>query len=151
LELKIWEDTPKRLEEVVNLQFAINNFQSTNPMQFLLLSTFAAAALMAALAAVPLIIHLINMMRHRRVEWAAMEFLLQSYKKQRNWIFLKQLLLLLLRMAAMVAIVAMLARLDTADQLAAIFGGTTTHHYVLLDDSYSMSDEGSGRAAFEAA
>ncbi len=120
-------------------------------MQFLLLSTFAATALMAALAAVPLIIHLINMMRHRRVEWAAMEFLLQSYKKQRNWIFLKQLLLLLLRMAAMVAIVAMLARLDTADQLAAMFGGTTTHHYVLLDDSYSMSDEGSGRAAFEAA
>ena len=46
------------------------------------------------LALVPLLIHLINMMRHRRVKWAAMEFLLASYKKHRKWIWLKQLLLL---------------------------------------------------------
>ena len=32
------------------------------------------------LALVPLAIHLINMMRQRRVQWAAMEFLLASYK-----------------------------------------------------------------------
>ena len=38
-------------------------------------------------------------MRHRRVQWAAMEFLLKSYKKHRKWVWLKQLLLLLLRMA----------------------------------------------------
>ena len=92
-------------------------------MQFLLLSTSAVIGLMAALAAVPLIIHLINMMRHRRVKWAAMEFLLQSYKKQRNWIFFKQLLLLLLRMAVMIAIVAMLARFDTADHMGQMLQG----------------------------
>jgi hypothetical protein len=103
------------------------------------------------LAAIPLIIHLINMMRHRRVKWAAMDFLLLSYKKQRNWIFLKQLLLLLLRMAIMVAAVAMLAGLDTADRLTAFLGGKTTHHYVLLDDSYSMADQGAGAPAFERA
>ena len=51
------------------------------------------------LVLLPLLIHLINMMRHRRVKWAAMEFLLQSYKKHRKWIWLKQLLLLLVRMA----------------------------------------------------
>ncbi len=53
------------------------------------------AGLLAAFAALPVLIHLINMMRHRRVKWAAMDFLLQSYKRNRNWIFLKQLLLLL--------------------------------------------------------
>lgn len=102
------------------------------------------------LALLPLLIHLINMMRHRRVKWAAMEFLLQSYKKHRRWIWLKQLLLLLARMAAVVLLVAMLAQLKTRDQWLALFGGKATHHYVLLDDSYSMSDRVAGQSAFDA-
>ena len=51
------------------------------------------------LAILPVLIHLINMMRHKRVQWAAMEFLLASYKKHRTWVWLKQLILLLSRMA----------------------------------------------------
>jgi hypothetical protein len=103
------------------------------------------------LALVPLLIHLINMMRHRRVQWAAMEFLLASYKKHRKWIWLKQLLLLLARMAAVALVVAMLAQLKTRDQWLAIFGGRVTHHYVVLDDSYSMSDRVAGASAMDAA
>src|SRR5690349_6969613 len=103
------------------------------------------------LALVPLLIHLINMMRHRRVRWAAMEFLLASYKKHRKWIWLKQLLLLLARMAVVALIVAMLAQLKTRDQWLSIFGGRVTHHYVLLDDSYSMSDRVAGATAMDAA
>ena len=103
------------------------------------------------LALVPLLIHLINMMRHKRVKWAAMEFLLASYKKHRKWIWLKQLLLLLARMAVIALIVAMLAQLKTRDQWLAIFGGRATHHYVLLDDSYSMSDRVAGASAMDAA
>jgi hypothetical protein len=103
------------------------------------------------LALVPLLIHLINMMRHRRVQWAAMEFLLASYKKHRKWIWLKQLLLLLARMAAVALAVAMLAQLKTRDQWLAIFGGRVTHHYVVLDDSYSMSDRVAGESAMDAA
>jgi len=103
------------------------------------------------LALVPLLIHLINMMRHRRVKWAAMEFLLSSYKKHRKWIWLKQLLLLLARMAAVALAVAMLAQLKTRDQWLAIFGGRVTHHYVVLDDSYSMSDRVAGESAMDAA
>ena len=60
--------------------------------------------------ALPVLIHLINMMRHRRLEWAAMEFLLVSQKKHRTWVILKQLLLLLLRMAAVAAVVLMVAQ-----------------------------------------
>ena len=74
----------------------------------------------------PLLIHLINMMRHQRVQWAAMEFLLASYKKHRKWIWLKQLLLLLARIAVVVLVVAMLAQLKTRDQWLAIFGGRAT-------------------------
>jgi hypothetical protein len=103
------------------------------------------------LALVPLLIHLINMMRHKRVQWAAMEFLLASYKKHKQWIWLKQLLLLLARMAAVALIVAMLAQLKTRDQWLAFIGNRVTHHYVLLDDSYSMSDRALGASAFDAA
>ena len=49
------------------------------------------------IALAPVLIHLINMMRHQRVKWAAMDFLLKSYKKHRKWVWLKQLLLLLAR------------------------------------------------------
>src|SRR3990172_1244572 len=89
--------------------------------------------------AIPVLIHLINMMRHRRVEWAAMEFLLLSQKKHRTWVILKQLLLLLLRMLAVAAVVMMVAQPRLRSQLS-ILGGTRTHHIVLLDDSFSMSD-----------
>jgi hypothetical protein len=103
------------------------------------------------LVLVPLLIHLINMLRHRRVRWAAMDFLLQAYKKHRKWIWLKQLLLLLMRVAAVALLVAMLAQWVTRGQWLNLFGGRATHHYVLLDDSFSMSDRAGGASAFELA
>lgn len=103
------------------------------------------------LALVPLAIHLINMMRHHRVRWAAMDFLLASYKKHRKWIWLKQLLLLLVRMAAIALVVAMLAKLVSRNQWSALLGRQATHHFVLLDDSYSMSDRTGASTAFDVA
>ena len=103
------------------------------------------------LVLLPLLIHLINMMRHRRVEWAAMEFLLSSYRKHRRWVWLKQLLLLLMRMAAIAAAVAMFAKLVTPDEWNRFLGRQTTHHYVVLDDSLSMSDRSGSGAAFDRA
>ncbi len=73
-----------------------------------------------ALLSVPVLIHLINRLRHRRVGWAAMEFLLVSQKRSRTWIMLKQLLLLLLRIGAVAAIVLMLAQ--PRNQWAALLG-----------------------------
>ena len=100
---------------------------------------------------IPVLIHLINMMRHRRVEWAAMEFLLVSQKKHRTWILLKQLLLLLLRMAAVAAVVLMVAQPRLSSQLGDLLGGTRTHYVVLLDDSFSMSDRWGDTDAFSEA
>ncbi len=101
------------------------------------------------LVALPILIHLINLLRHRRVKWAAMEFLLESKKKHQNWVRLKQLLLLLLRMAAIAAIVFMMAGPLLKDKWSALFGGGRTHHVVLLDDSGSMTDRWSGSSAFD--
>ena len=38
----------------------------------------------AALVSAPIIIHLINRMRFKRIRWAAMEFLLKSQKRNRR-------------------------------------------------------------------
>ena len=90
----------------------------------------------------PLVIHLITRMRHRPIEWAAMEFLLASYRKHRRWVWLKQLLLLLTRMLVIATVVAMLAGLITLRQWSRWFGGQTVHHFVVLDDSLSMTRPG---------
>ena len=50
-----------------------------------------------ALVASPIIIHLINRMRFKRIRWAAMEFLLKSQKRNRRRLIIEQLILLLLR------------------------------------------------------
>jgi hypothetical protein len=90
--------------------------------------------------ALPVLIHLINMLRQRRVEWAAMEFLRLSQKKNRTWILLKQLLLLLVRMIAVATVVLIVAQPLLRNQWGSLLGSTTTHHILLLDDSFSMSD-----------
>ncbi|MFP6693942.1 MAG: BatA domain-containing protein [Pirellulales bacterium] len=105
----------------------------------------------APLVALPVLIHLINLLRHRRVQWAAMEFLLESKKKHQNWIRLKQLLLLLLRMAVVAAIVFLMAGPLLKDTWSQLFGGGKTHHVVLLDDSGSMLEQGPVSSAFDRA
>lgn len=101
--------------------------------------------------AVPLLVHLINMLRHRRQRWAAMDFLLASYRKQRKWIILRQLLLWLARTAVAALLVAMLCGWVTGGRLLGALGGRTTHHVVILDDSYSMADTSSGSPAYRRA
>ena len=92
------------------------------------------------LVAVPILVHLINMLRHRKQPWAAMDFLMESYRRNRRWVMLKQWLLLASRILIMLLLVAMLAKWVSAAKWLSWFGGQTTHHYVLLDDSYSMSE-----------
>ena len=96
------------------------------------------------LATAPIIIHLINLLRHRKVQWAAMEFLLASQRKYRTRVLLKQILLLLLRVVAVLGIVLALAQPRLRSALGQMLGGTRTAHVVLLDDSYSMSDLSTG-------
>lgn len=92
------------------------------------------------LIAVPILIHLINLRRQQRIRWAAMQFLMESQRRNRRWILLKQLLLLATRMGVIAVLVLMLAHLVLRNEWLSLLGRGTTHHLVLLDDSYSMSD-----------
>ena len=103
------------------------------------------------LVGVPILIHLINLLRHKRVPWAAMEFLLESQRKNQNWVRLKQLLLLLLRVLAIAAGVLMFARPVLQDDWLRMLSGGLTHHLILLDDSFSMGDRSDGPTTFSAA
>ena len=73
-----------------------------------------------------------------------MDFLLASYRKQKKWIRLRQLLLLLSRLAVAALLIAMLCGWTGGGQVLGLLGGQTTHHVVVLDDSYSMADSSVG-------
>lgn len=103
------------------------------------------------LVLLPLLIHLINLVRHRRTQWAAMEFLLESYRKLRRWVWLKQALLIASRMLIVAIAVAMLAQWVSGSRWLAMISQSTTHHYVILDDSASMSDTASKGTAYQSA
>jgi hypothetical protein len=69
-----------------------------------------ALAAGAALAAVPLVIHLLNRQRYRPTPWAAMRFVLAAHKRTRRRVQLENLLLLMLRMGAVALLALAVAR-----------------------------------------
>lgn len=92
------------------------------------------------LLAVPVLIHLLNRLRYRRVRFAAMEFLLASEQRNRRRILLEQLLLLLLRMGVVALLVLLIARWLVDPRQLTLLQGAKVHHVVLLDDSLSMRE-----------
>ncbi|MGL4424526.1 MAG: BatA domain-containing protein, partial [Gemmataceae bacterium] len=100
-------------------------------------------ALGALFVSVPVIIHLINRMRFRRVRWAAMEFLLKAQKRMRRKLIFQQLLLLFLRMLLVFLFGLLLGRFLGFDPLNSNQSQSTSH-IVVLDDSPSMSDSWRG-------
>jgi hypothetical protein len=107
----------------------------------------------AALISVPIIIHLINRMRFRRIRWAAMEFLLKSQKRNRRRLIIEQLILLALRCFLVVLAGLLVARFvgNMGEVLSGQYG---TVHFIVLDDTLSMHDRfkdaGQETDAFEA-
>lgn len=107
-----------------------------------MIELFANPAYLAAgtaLVSSPVIIHLINRMRFKRLRWAAMEFLLKSQKRNRRRLIIEQLLLLLMRCFLVFLAMLLVSRFFgfsfAADQ------GKDLIHIVLLDDSLSMNDQ----------
>ncbi len=103
------------------------------------------------LMAVPILIHLINRLRYKRVRFAAMEFLLQSQQRNRRRVLLEHLLLLAARVLAVGFIGLLIARFVADPRQISMFQGTKTHHVLLLDDSGSMRDRLGDGDAFTAA
>lgn len=106
----------------------------------------------ALLISSPIIIHLINRMRYKRVRWAAMEFLLKSQKRSRRKLIIEQMILLFLRILMVLLVGLLLARFVGCDK-----GGTegaSTLHVILIDDTLSTTDttrgeDGQSRAVFD--
>ena len=63
-----------------------------------------------ALASLPIIIHLLNRRRFKRMDWAAMEFLLKAAVRNRRRVRLENLLLLLLRTLIVILLVMAVSR-----------------------------------------
>lgn len=102
---------------------------------------FPSLALLGTLLVlVPLGVHLISRRRRKRIQWSAMEFLLESSRRNRNRSRLEELLLLIMRMLA-VALAGLLAAVpQLPQQLSGWFTGQNAKHLVILDDSYSMTE-----------
>ncbi|MDG2013440.1 MAG: VWA domain-containing protein [Pirellulaceae bacterium] len=110
------------------------------------------AGLLAGMVVLPVLIHLINRLRHKRVSWAAMDFLLTSHKKNRNWVWLKQLLLLVARIACLLLVLLTIGQVGCdSDGMARFLGGNVTHHYIIVDDSLSMNERDAGQTALQRA
>ncbi len=113
----------------------------------------ASMAIGGALVSVPIIIHLINRMRFKRIRWAAMEFLLKSQKRNRRRLIIEQILLLLLRCLLVLLAAFLVSRFIGCSATGAWAKAQTTAHCLVLDDSLSttdhVKDQGAVRTAFD--
>jgi len=91
------------------------------------------------LAFAPIIIHLLNLLRHRTVPWAATRFLFQARKSSSRLSKLKRWLILLVRVLALAALAFMIARPMTGgDSLFSLSNGSPEVLVLVLDRSASM-------------
>jgi hypothetical protein len=106
-----------------------------------------------ALGAIPLIIHLLNRRRFRRVEWAPMHYLKLTIQRNRRRIQLEQLILLLLRIALPMILFFFLARpvINPTGLEQWLGTGGKTSQVVLIDDSMSMGYSAGEAPAFQRA
>jgi hypothetical protein len=106
-----------------------------------------------ALAAIPIIIHLLFRRRFRRVDWAPMHYLKLSIQRNRRRVRIEQLLLLLLRTLLILLLFFFIARpVMHAAGLGKWLGGRSrTSQILVIDDSLSMGYHEGGRSAFDRA
>lgn len=107
------------------------------------------------LVSAPIIIHLINRMRFRRIRWAAMEFLLKSQKRNRRRLIIEQLILLALRCFLVLLLGFLVARFIGLSW-AFVTGPQSTIHVLVIDNTLSMTDRwkdrnGNTRTSFDQA
>ena len=95
---------------------------------------------LAPLVLLPVLIHLLNRIRYRRVRWAAIEFLLRTERRAVRRARLRQLLLMALRTLVLAAALGALLEPVLRGRLASLLG-SSTQVAVVVDASASMSAE----------
>ncbi len=103
-----------------------------------------------ACIAIPIAIHLLFRKRRKPIEWAAMQFLLEAYRKQRKRLTLEQLILLACR-CLIIACIAFAVGRPVLNALGVLGGGSARTVYLLIDNSLAATaqDEGSDETALD--
>lgn len=94
-----------------------------------------------ALAALPVVIHLINQRRYQTVRWGAMMFLLAAHRMSQGFARLRQWLILLFRVLAVACLAFVIARPLAGGWLGLASAGRADTTIVLLDRSPSMQQQ----------
>ena len=101
---------------------------------------------------VPILIHLLNRFRHRRVDWGAMELLRRAVVLRSRRIRIEDLIMLLLRCLAVILLALAMARPTITASGAKWFGAERQVGAVIaIDGSYSMAYEPGVSSRFERA
>ena len=102
--------------------------------------TFLQPILLYALPLIllPVLIHLLNRLRHRTQQWGAMRFLVAASRSSVNRARLKQFLILLFRTLAVLMLILFLARPLTGGWMGWAFASAPDTVLILLDRSASM-------------
>lgn len=101
---------------------------------------------------IPVVIHLINRRRHRRVPWAAMAFLLAASRRSAKRMWVEQWLLLALRILLIVLLGWAIARPYLPLRAFLPNSSSRIHRVIVLDNSGSMNaDPVEGGTRFERA
>ena len=102
--------------------------------------TFLQPILLYALPLIllPVLIHLLNRLRHRTQQWGAMRFLVAASRSSVNRARLKQFLILLCRTLAVLMLILFLARPLTGGWMGWAFASAPDNVLILLDRSASM-------------
>ncbi len=103
-----------------------------------------------ALAALPILIHLINRIRAKRKAFAAIDFLLRVQRRSARRILLRRLLLLLVRTTLVMALTLAAAGLVHLPQGAVAVSGPTSRA-LIIDTSLSMLRHNGKRRLFDLA
>jgi hypothetical protein len=96
------------------------------------------------LAALPIIIHLINQRRYQSIRWAAMMFLLAANRMSRGFARIRQWLILAFRVLALAALCFVISRPLSGGWLGMAGSGRPDTTLILFDRSPSMQQGGSG-------
>ena len=98
--------------------------------------------IIAAAALIPLIIHLLNRRRIKKLDFSSILFLKSLEKVRLRRLKLRQLILLIIRTLVVLFVVFAFARPSLKGSLSSVIGsGTKTSAVILLDNSYSMGYE----------
>lgn len=115
--------------------------------------SFLNPIMLAGLAAVsvPILIHLLNRRKFRKVTWAAMRFLQNAIEQNQRRMRIEDMILLALRCLLLALLALALARPAILSDASAVFGQSKVTGVLILDNSMSMGVSDGTATRFEKA